>query len=487
VPIVEWEVDCNFYTSSPGSFAGGWCWTDWRRWNTTFFPSGGNLSALLDGAPLALYVSSFCADNVHKAEGFRFVDVPGKPWSADPISIAHPDDAYRFYSSILATARSEWGMQQLFTDFLAWRDAALSAALPSDFGAAERWLGGMTLAAQDLGMEVQYCMADGHQALASLQWPAVTNARANNDGGEDLGPLTFSSVMAAATGLGWSKDNLRLRVFAEGDTRLQTLLAALSLGPVGLSDELEGYPAPPGPGAGVVTNVSLALSTCAANGTLLQPSFPLTPIEQHMAQEGGLGPAAGSVFATFTAVADGAGGGNAWFTALGFANGAGGPPSFALAPSHLAPLVDLGGAPGALTPDFADVPLGKYLGAGAGLASTPLVVWDPLSAGPAVAAFSEAAPFALALAQRAPQQANVAPALCDGAIALLGEAGKAAAVSSFRFAAVAPACPALSVALRGAPGEAVRLLWARAQDGWAARALDVTIGTNGTSSVSLGG
>jgi hypothetical protein len=329
-------------------------------------------------------------------------------------------------------------------------------------------------------------MADGHQALASLQWPAVTNARANNDGGEDLGPLTFSSVMAAATGLGWSKDNLRLRVFAEGDTRLQTLLAALSLGPVGLSDELEGYPAPPGPGAGVVTNVSLALSTCAANGTLLQPSFPLTPIEQHMAQEGGLGPAAGSVFATYPAVADGAGGGNDWFTALGFANGAGGPPSFALAPSHLAPLGDLGGAPGALTPDFADVPLGKYFGACAEL-STPLVVWDPLSAGPAVAAFSEAAPFALALAQRAPQQANVAPALCDGAIALLGEAGKAAAVSSFRFAAVAPACPALSVALRGAPGEAVRLLWARAQDGWAARALDVTIGTNGTSSVSLGG
>ena len=65
------------------------------------------------------------------------------------------------------------------------------------------------------------------------------------------------------------------------------------------------------------------------------------------------------------------------------------------------------------------------------------------------------------------------------------EAGKAAAVSAFRFAAVAPACPALNVALRGAPGEAVRLLFARAQDGWAARVLDVTIGADGTAAVSL--
>ena len=58
-------------------------------------------------------------------------------------------------------------------------------------------------------------------------------------------------------------------------------------------------------------------------------------------------------------------------------------------------------------------------------------------------------------------------------------------MSAFRFAAVAPACPALNVALRGAPGEAVRLLFARAQDGWAARVLDVTIGADGTAAVSL--
>jgi hypothetical protein len=31
-------------------------------------------------------------------------------------------------------------------------------------------------------MEVQYCMACGHQAMDSLRWPAVTNMRANGDG-----------------------------------------------------------------------------------------------------------------------------------------------------------------------------------------------------------------------------------------------------------------------------------------------------------------
>jgi len=32
-------------------------------------------------------------------------------------------------------------------------------------------------------MEVQYCMACGHQAMMdSLRWPAVTNMRANGDG-----------------------------------------------------------------------------------------------------------------------------------------------------------------------------------------------------------------------------------------------------------------------------------------------------------------
>ena len=58
-------------------------------------------------------------------------------------------------------------------------------------------------------MEVQYCMALAHQILESVHWPAVTNARANGDGGLEVGALALTSVLAASAGLGWSKDNLR--------------------------------------------------------------------------------------------------------------------------------------------------------------------------------------------------------------------------------------------------------------------------------------
>ena len=58
-------------------------------------------------------------------------------------------------------------------------------------------------------LQVQFCMAAAHQLLMSLEWGSVTNARANGDGGLDLGSLVYTSVLASTVGLGWSKDNLR--------------------------------------------------------------------------------------------------------------------------------------------------------------------------------------------------------------------------------------------------------------------------------------
>ena len=479
VPIVQWEIDSNMIIGGlqQPPFFGGWCWRSWRQWNETLYPSGGNLSAALGGAPLALYVSAFCTDTVHRDEGFEFVDVTdvrGRFTAA----VVHPNDARRFYASILAPAAAGWGMAHFFTDFLCMRGPQLAVALPGVYAADAAWLAGMTGAAQDLGLEVQYCMACAHQALQSLAWGGVTSARVNGDGGMDMPSLVYSSVMAASVGLGWSKDNLRLRVFSRGDSELQTLLAALSLGPVGLSDELQGYPAPLAPGAApdVLTNVTLAMATCTRNGTLLQPSFPLTPLQEVLAGEGAMGPAGGHAWAAFTALPGARG---AWFVALGFSD-AGALPPFALLPRHLAPLVDWGsggggggGGGGAPTspPDFADVPPGSYLGAAdafpAGPGAPPgYVAWDPnFPGGPppgaAAAPFSEASPAALQLAPRSPAVRNVAPVLAGG-IALLGEEGKAAAVSSYRFAGVEEGGAGLRVALRGAPREDLTLLWAAA-------------------------
>ena len=74
-------------------------------------------------------------------------------------------------------------MQMLFLDFICFRGPHLEASLPGYFEASHAWLEAATTAAMDLGLEVQYCMACPHQAMASLDWPAVTNARVNGDSG----------------------------------------------------------------------------------------------------------------------------------------------------------------------------------------------------------------------------------------------------------------------------------------------------------------
>ena len=138
--------------------------------------------------------------------------------------------------------------------------------------------------------------AAAHQLLMSLEWPAVTNARANGDGGLDLQALIYPSVLASMVGLGWSKDNLRTAdkcyvpaTYSNGSVAFpcngkcgtqyvngqftsqigQTILATLSLGPVGISDQLTSRPEEPG--ANFTSNRTLVMATCASNGTLLQP------------------------------------------------------------------------------------------------------------------------------------------------------------------------------------------------------------------------
>ena len=90
----------------------------------------------------------------------------------------------------------------------------------------------------------------------------------------------------------------------------QTILAALSLGPVGISDQLTGRPEVAG-GANITSNRTLVMATCASNGTLLQPSYPLTPVEPLLLRaagwrQHGRSKQAPHVWATYTAVSNGA-------------------------------------------------------------------------------------------------------------------------------------------------------------------------------------
>ena len=55
----------------------------------------------------------------------------------------------------------------------------------------------------------------------------------------------------------------------------QTMLATLSLGPVGISDQLTAHPSDPA--ADITTNKSIVMGSCSENGTLLQVLTPSDP------------------------------------------------------------------------------------------------------------------------------------------------------------------------------------------------------------------
>ena len=85
---------------------------------------------------------------------------------------------------------------------------------------------------------------------------------------------------------------------------------------------------------------------------------------------------------------------------------------------------------------------------------------------------------------------NIAP-LIGGQHALLGEAGKISAVSTYRFASVSSASAGGIVAnLRGKPGEKVTLLFATrtgTSGPFTCKNQPVAIGTDGTAKVSFAG
>ena len=120
---------------------------------------------------------------------------------------------------------------------------------------------------------------------ASSSW--TTNARASDDYALDVNLPQFGggAVLLWALGLRPSKDNFwttnsssaRPPNYAPDanpgqDIELNAIVAALSTGPVGISDAFNA------------TDVALVMRTCAADGTLLQPLRPPTPVDRSYAR-----------------------------------------------------------------------------------------------------------------------------------------------------------------------------------------------------------
>ena len=292
----------------------------------------------------------------------------------------------------------------------------------------------------------------------------------------------------------------------------QTILAALSLGPVGIADQLSERPTAqgsrtPNPNARITSNKPLVMGTCAATGDLLQPSYPLTPLDRMLTSyvNGNYPPFA--LWGTYTSVPSGTGvARNIWYTAYCFG---GGKPdkeqTCSLSESDLAPMVDGDALPDG---DFSAIPTGSFGGAGSTFANSSGVTGHVLWTSDWEAQSQEMHP-SIYSAEQAPTGCgsvvpkawasdggvnaemalsdtiiNVAPVFGD--VALLGEAGKIAAVSTYRFRSVSGTAAGITADLRGKGGEAVTLLVAtRSGSGFACSAKTVAIGADGTATAKI--
>lgn len=298
--------------------------------------------------------------------------------------------------------------------------------------------------------------------------------------GDDYGPGQTQSCgfpycvyyIGTTSLLGWaldiapSKDGFWSQEFQPGSpfgrgnatepyASMEAAIAVYSTAPVQLDDGI-GF-----------TNVTLALATCTTGGRLLQPSRPASATDASfkVAALGGAGPVAQRdgnlpVMSSHTVV-----GGRSWAHVLviGLASAA------EVSPAAL---------PVDVAPAAGDNGLLAYGG------------WHEEGGGSfeLLGAFSEAAPLVLAAAPDPHDWRlfHVAPVFANG-WALLGEAAKLVPVSVLRTASVAPTAAGVQVGLRGEPGEAVTLSFAKPASAstWTVVAASCTLPASGAATLTI--
>jgi hypothetical protein len=189
----------------------------------------------------------------------------------DPIMHSAMPQSQEFWMDLFASSK-RWGLTVYEQDWLYNELEGVSAAL-ENVTVAKRWLTQMATAAEEHGIFIQYCMPWSRHLLSSLQFPAVTQARASDDyqPGNSQWKLGYSSMLYRAMGLAPFKDNFWTTQYQPGnpydldepDTALESIVASLSTGPVTIGDALGK------------SNRELIMKSCRADGRLLQPDVPI--------------------------------------------------------------------------------------------------------------------------------------------------------------------------------------------------------------------
>ncbi|XP_050393125.2 uncharacterized protein LOC126811499 [Patella vulgata] len=204
----------------------------------------------------------------------------------------------RFWDFLLQRAKT-WGLIVYEQDWMYVQFMFLEV-MKTNLTLATTWMDAMAKSAENNDVTIQYCMAQSRQALQSLKYTAVTQARVSDDYHlqHDQWKIGISSLFAHAVGVAPSKDTFWTTTNQPGNPfntteqypALQTLVAVLSTGPVGPSDKI-GY-----------TNKDLLMKCCNSDGLILKPSKPATAINDQIIETAfndGSG-ASGQVWSTYT-------------------------------------------------------------------------------------------------------------------------------------------------------------------------------------------
>ena len=255
IPYRYFQIDSWwYYTKKPGLIVKGA-----KRWapRPDVFPDG--LTAFREriGLPLVAHTRWFAPDNDH-AKDFPFI-------IEDRVAIPQ---GRAFFDRVLSDAKS-WGIETYEQDWLMpqfwWMDH-----LRNGVDHTETWLKNMDDAATDNGLTMQICMSGAAHVMDSINRRSWTTVRSSIDYKPEYSKESYwpqfhiANMIVHAAGLLPFKDNFRT---AEKHGEAEALISVLSAGMVGPSDEVDKQDA------------ALLRRTCRADGLLLKPDRPATPID----------------------------------------------------------------------------------------------------------------------------------------------------------------------------------------------------------------
>jgi len=241
------------------------------RWEPkpSMFPDGLETFQARLGLPRVLHNRCFAAENDYRDDHPFIVDDDG------PDGMALPLDRGVF-DEFMENART-WGAFTYEQDWLISQYWGIPY-LREGVGRAETWMDAINDAAADQGLTLQLCMAGPAHFMDSVRMPSATTIRTSIDYIPNMPETMFwpqfhtVNMIAWAVGLLPFKDNFQTTphqrpILSEPHGAQEALISALSAGMVGPSDRVG------------TSDAALILRTCRADGLLLKPDRPATPID----------------------------------------------------------------------------------------------------------------------------------------------------------------------------------------------------------------